>query len=245
VKIGTWSPIDEERFGVRTVKATVHTPADAAALVEECDREGAQLLIVRTPAAELPAAQALEERGCRIMDVLVYYARDVRDMPIPQDTAGVAVRRVRPDDADAVAAVARASFRGYGGHYHADPRLDRAACDEVYVSWAHRSCVSREAADEVLIADDGGAILGFLSLRRNSAEEGDGALFAVAPAARGRGIARALLLRALEWCREQGMQRMVISTQVTNVAVQKVWTRAGFEPHHALLTFHRWRGSSC
>ena len=43
-------------------------------------------------------------------------------------------------------------FSGYLGHYHADPRLDRAKCDEVYLSWAERSCVDPSVASKVLVA---------------------------------------------------------------------------------------------
>ena len=33
---------------------------------------------------------------------------------------------------------------------------------------------------------------------------------------------------------------MVLSTQVTNLAVQKVWSRLGFEPSRSYYTFHLW-----
>jgi len=45
--------------------------------------------------------------------------------------------------------VGRELFHGYLGRYHADDRLDRGKCDELYTSWAYCSCVSREVADEV------------------------------------------------------------------------------------------------
>ena len=37
-----------------------------------------------------------------------------------------------------------------------------------------------------------------------------------------------------------GVRRCLISTQVDNVAVQRVWARLGFEPSGALHTFHLW-----
>ncbi len=234
------SALDEERFGYRTAKAVVHDDAEAAASVDDAGNLGAKLLIVRCRAEDLHAAQMLEERGARLMDVLVYYARDLRKHPIPADVGGVPVRPLRDGDADAVAAIARDSFAGYLGHYHADPRIDRAKADEVYVSWAYRSCVSRDVAHEVLIADDGAALLGFATLRRNAPDEGEGVLFGVAPAAQGRGIYRSFMIGGMNWCVAQGAARMVVSTQITNIAVQKVWTRLGFEPHKSYLTFHRW-----
>jgi GNAT superfamily N-acetyltransferase len=240
MSIAELSALDEERFGYRTAKAVVRNDAEVVAAVDEARALGAKLLIVRCRADDLHAAQTLEERGARLMDVLVYYSRDLRKHPIPTDAGEVPVRPLRSGDADPVAAIARDSFAGYLGHYHADPRIDRGRADKVYVSWAQRSCLSRDVADEVLIADDGASLLGFATLRRNSPDEGEGVLFGVAPAAQGRGIYRSFMIRGMEWCVAQGAARMVVSTQITNIAVQKVWTRLGFEPHKSYLTFHRW-----
>lgn len=83
-------------------------------------------------------------------------------------------------------------------------------------------------------------LLSFATLRLNSQEEGEGVLFAVHPEAQGRGIYRALILEGMRWCMQQKVASMVVSTQITNIAVQKVWVRAGFEPSHAYYTFHVW-----
>jgi len=47
-------------------------------------------------------------------------------------------------------------------------------------------------------------------------------------------------LGALRWFEARGRSRMLISTQITNVAVQKVWIRLGFEPSKSYYTFHKW-----
>jgi GNAT superfamily N-acetyltransferase len=82
--------------------------------------------------------------------------------------------------------------------------------------------------------------VGFATLRLNNPEEGEGVLFGVGPLAQGQGIYRSFMIHGMEWCLQQGMTRMVVSTQITNIAVQKVWTRLGFEPSHAYYTFHKW-----
>ena len=150
------------------------------------------------------------------------------------------MRALQAEEAGAVVAIAREAFSGYLGHYHSDPRLDRRQCDEVYIDWAHRTCASSDPAQGVLVAAEQGRVLAFATMRVNSAEEGEGVLFGVAPAAQGRGIYRSLMLAGMRWCGERGCARMVVSTQVTNVAVQKVWTRVGFEPSAAYYTFHKW-----
>ena len=175
------------------------------------------------------------------MDTLVYYAQNLAAGEIPPDTSNVLVRPVRRgEEEDMVQAVAADSFRGYFGHYHADSRLDRKKCDEAYTSWALLSCTRRDVADEVLVADLDGSIVGFATLRLNTPDEGEGVLFAVAPSTQGEGIYRSFMIHGMRWCLSKGATRMVVSTQITNTAVQKVWTRLGFEPSHAHYTFHKW-----
>ena len=104
---------------------------------------------------------------------------------MPDDTGSSFVRPINPGEVDPVREIAAASFAGYTGHYHADSRLEREACDDVYSSWAASSCVDRSVADEVLVAViDDADLVAFATLRSNSADEGEGVLFGVAPRAR-------------------------------------------------------------
>jgi GNAT superfamily N-acetyltransferase len=234
------SQIDEERFGIRTARASHVTLETLPPILDFCFRTDVTLLIARCDASDLRVAQAMEIKGFSLMDTLVYYARDLTGPAIPQDTGKITPRPIAIGEEEKVKAVAAQSFRDYSGHYHADTRLERSKCDEAYVSWAVRSCVSREVADEVLVAKQNSDILGFATLRLNSADEGEGVLFGVTPYSQGRGIYRSFMIHGMRWCLAKGASRMVVSTQITNIAVQKVWTRLGFEPSHAYYTFHKW-----
>lgn len=234
------SAIDGERFGILVARASVVAGDTLPSVNDFCRQKGVALLIARCPASEHRTAQAMERNGFSLMDTLVYYARDLGKMPIPSDNGKVSVRPVRPGEEEAVKRIAADSFRGYFGHYHADDRLGRKECDEVYTSWAVRSCISRDVADEVLVADLEGDIVGFATLRLNSPEEGEGVLFGVSPSAQGHGIYRSFMIHGMDWCVSKATRRMVVSTQITNIAVQKVWVRVGLEPSHAWYTFHKW-----
>jgi GNAT superfamily N-acetyltransferase len=213
---------------------------DLPAVFDFCDRNDVELLIARCAVEDIEVAQALESAGAQLMDTLIYYSRDLTKSPVPQESASVVIRPLQPGDEVAVGDVAAASFKNYSGHYHADSRLDRAKCDEAYTSWAVRSCLSREIAAEVFLAEFDGRPAGFATLRVNSAEEGEVVLNAVAPFAQRYGIYRHLVITAMNWCLSWGANRVLISTQITNIAVQKVWVRLGFEPKRAYYTFHRW-----
>jgi GNAT superfamily N-acetyltransferase len=234
------SAIDEERFGVRIARAPRVARDRLPSILEFCRGHAAAMLIARCPVSDLPAAQAMEQEGFRLMDTLVYYTCALSAAAFPTIDAAVSVRSIRPGEAAEVVRVAAESFRGYQGHYHADPRLDPAHCDAAYASWAERSCASRELADDVLVADLDGRIAGFHTLRCNSREETEWVLGGVAPWARGRGVYQAIMVAGLRWGIARGVERMIISTAIANIAVQKVWTRLGFEPTHAFYTFHKW-----
>ena len=234
------SAIDEERFGISTARAPEVTLEDLPSIMHFCRANGVVFLIARCLAYNLRAAQAMEREGFALMDTLIYYGRDLVKEVKLSDTGKILVRQIRPGEEHKVKAIAAEAFRGYSGHYHADERLDRAKCDEVYVSWAFLSCVSRNVADEVLVAELDESIVGFATLRLNSQEEGDGVLFGVAPSFQGQGIYTSLIIHGMEWCLSKGATRMVYSTQITNIGVQKALTRVGFEHSHAYYTFHKW-----
>jgi GNAT superfamily N-acetyltransferase len=205
-----------------------------------CRIEHVCFLIARCSTQDLAAAQAMENLGFSLMDTLVYFRRDIQSQPLPERRKVPTRHVIVPDDVENVRQIAREAFRGYDSHYHADLRLDRAVCDDVYVDWAVRSCSQKDLADEVLIAEEGEESQGFLTLKILETNDGDGRLFAVAPRAQGRGVGQALLVDGLYWCLEQGLQGMVISTQITNRVSQASWVRVGFTPHQSFYTFHKW-----
>lgn len=234
-----FSEIDSGRFGVRVARA--HIVSDRLSRVLDfCATERIDLLVARCRTSDLEAAQGMGSKGFLLMDTLLYYSFDLTKKEIPEDPCEVRVRRLLPGDEAEIPRVAAAAFKGYMGHYHADRRLDSSQCDEAYRSWAERSCTIDKVADEVLVAEIGGKVAGFATLRLNSPQEVEGLLYAVAPESQGKGICRLFMIRSLQWCRAQGAKRMVISTQVTNVSMQKVWCRTGFEPSHSYYTFHKW-----
>jgi GNAT superfamily N-acetyltransferase len=233
------SAIDKERFGIVTARDphfTVETLKDA---LRFCRENAVQMLVARCASDDLPAAQAMERAGGRLMDTLVYYLR-ILDRPFPEQERSAPVRLLQPGDTPGVCRVAAECFRGYIGHYHADPLLDRAKCDEVYVSWAERSCLDHSVASTVLVAEDGERIAGFLTILKRSPEEQEIILNGVDPAVQRHGIYRALVLAAMSHARTSGAKRLTVSTQLINTAVQRAWTRLGFESSRSYYTFHLW-----
>ncbi|HEY1420476.1 MAG TPA: GNAT family N-acetyltransferase [Candidatus Dormibacteraeota bacterium] len=233
------APLESARFGVKTARADGMTAAALGAALDYCQAGGVQLLIARCPVEDLMATHAFGAAGFELMDTLVYYERDLVGSPV---TGGSPAQfaLLQADDIDPVEAIARECFRNYGGHYHADSRLDRDACTEVYASWARSCCEQKDPAGFVLVVREAGRTVGFSAFRRNDESEGELLLGAVLPAARGAGLYRRLTTEGMARLQSSGATRFLTSTQLGNWSAQASWTAAGLRPFRAFHTFHRW-----
>jgi hypothetical protein len=243
------STLDFERFRVRTAKLTIADPSDAAAAIADARELGFELLIARCDTQRLDCAQALELAGFRLMDTLVYYTQQLSIRREPKLAAGYRWRLAGPGDAHAVETLAREAFQGYLGHYHADPRLDRQACDDVYADWARRSCVDPSVTAAVVLIEqlrDGHRpeLAAFAAHTRADASTWDGALYGVGPSHQGRGLYAELIAFGGAQGAERGHSVMLYSTQITNLPVQRSLCKQGFLPLRSNYTFHAWPSRS-
>jgi ribosomal protein S18 acetylase RimI-like enzyme len=136
------------------------------------------------------------------------------------------IRRARPEDLAAVGEVTVAAY--------AECAADAVDGFAVFLKAAARR--DREAELWVATPDDSEEILGTVttcpegSVWREVAEPGEGEfrVLAVAPAARGHGIATALLEHVVHRFRSEGAPRIVMSTQPGMVTAQHLYQAAGF-----------------
>ncbi len=236
------SAIDEERFGIRTARATYVSAGTLPEVLDFCKAHGVILLVARCSVSDLDAVHLMEQQEFLLMDTLVYYRRPL-DASVPADSnSEVQIRPLREGEAETVRGIAREAFRGYFGHYHADPRLERPLADDGYQSWAYRSCVEPGFCDQVLIAEYRDRMVGFVTLKLHQGTEGEFVVSGVLPAIQGKGVYRFLILKGMHWFVSRGATWAFTSTQIQNRAPQKVWCRLGFEPDAAYYTFHKWFG---
>lgn len=236
----TLSPLDSRRFGLVVARNPRMTCAHLGAANAFCREHQVDMLIARCPTPDTPTVHCLEGDGFRWMDTLVYWRRDLTKQPIPARAAESPIRPLRAEDEAGVTSLARAAFADYGGHYHADARLNREACTAVYVDWAKNCCTQPGFADIVLGVEHDQTILGFMALKDVGERTCDISLVAVAPVAQGRGLFRALLVAALHWMTERAYTTAEYSCILTNIAAQAGLARVGFELDHSVHTFHKW-----
>ena len=91
----------------------------------------------------------------------------------------------------------------------------------------------RSPQHEVLVAEDGGAIVGSYYLRANNRGGGSHVAncgYVVAPPAMGRGVARAMCAHSLELARSRGFRAMQFNFVIaSNERAVRLWQGCGFE----------------
>jgi ribosomal protein S18 acetylase RimI-like enzyme len=134
----------------------------------------------------------------------------------------IAIRPATQQDDDAIWAILQPTFRA-GETYPIARDISRA---DALAYW-------RTPGNDVMVAEDNGAVVGTYYLRANN--KGGGAHVAncgyvVAPAATGRGVARAMCLDSLERAKARGFTAMQFNFVIsTNSRAVMLWQRCGFE----------------
>jgi GNAT superfamily N-acetyltransferase len=135
---------------------------------------------------------------------------------------GVVIRPATAEDHEAIWAILEPVYRA--GETYCIPRdITR---DDALADWFARPFTA-------FVAEFDGQVLGTSHVGANRPGGGShvaNASFATAPAARGRGIAKALVTHAKAWAKDQGFRAMQFNFVVaTNEDAVHSWKKAGFE----------------
>lgn len=186
----------------------------------------------RLDASDLSGLHALEQAGFITVDCLLTFALDVNSAPATDVAEGINIRLATGADSEATAELARKAY--IYDRFHADPAVPADKADELHAEWLRDSCAGR-AVDAVILAEDEKGLAGFVTckLQRDTASHlgkliGTIVLVATARRARGRGIARATTLAALEWFRAQSVEIVEVGTQLRNIPASRVYQSCGF-----------------
>lgn len=236
-----FSPTESARFGLRIFRANLEQ-VDACALRAELERVRADVAILRIPAHALALVHELGETGLQpvIADTLVHYSVALdRNAASSLCNPSLRLKLARDGDADAIATMARIIFANYVSHYHANPLFDANAIADGYAEWAARCVPQNDEGYSASIIELAGTAVGFSCIRICAAtQQAHGVLNGVMPAARRSGVYRDMLRATLAQLTGAGIARFLISTQVHNVVVQRVWADEGLRLERAENTVH-------
>ncbi len=152
------------------------------------------------------------------------------DMPKPLPPA-MAVRPAAPADSEAVARLFNLSFRDTFGHNYPPDELDEflTTFDGAFY---HRAITAPESA--VMLGTLGGEPAGFCLLGQQQLPVTTGKRWWVVqqlyllPAAKGSGMADAMLDWALDTSRDRGFQELYLTVWIDNPRARRFYERRGF-----------------
>jgi GNAT superfamily N-acetyltransferase len=238
IKISEW---DTVHFGIQVYKTEIESASQENVIPDFRHQDGIGLLICRCNTSYVSQIHALEKSGFELMGTLVKYSAEIDKLPNTRSNqTGTLVRSFQKDDISFIADIAGNSFKGYSDHFHSDPRLDPEKCDDLYREWAVNSCSDKNLADKVIVAELSDNVAGFVTIKRKNADTGDFVLAGVREDTRGKGIYQRLIAAGIDWCRENGLNRVESSTQINNYTVQKVWSHLGLRMDASVYIFHKW-----
>lgn len=234
------APLESSRFGLRVARGTFEQ-IDERALARDILAQRLDVAIVRLPTDQSRSIQRLSRSGLHAVhaDTLVYYETQLqRREPAALRNTDLAFSLALEEDQAALEELIEHTFAAYQSHYHANPRFPAGSILAGYRQWA-RSYVGAADGRQTWVARRGGRIVAFACCRGEA--DGltcEGVLYGVHPDHAGGGLYGDLIRHTQAAFRSQGFQRMRVSTQIQNFAVQKVWAREGFVLVQAYDTFH-------
>lgn len=117
------------------------------------------------------------------------------------------------------------------GRFHRDFNLPRTKADLRYNNWLRQM----HAAGDAFGLRYGGELAGFIAVSGNRL-----ALHAMAPAYRGRGLAKYLWTAVCQKLFSHGHNALCSSISATNLAAANLYGSMGFRFRHSLDVYHRW-----
>jgi GNAT superfamily N-acetyltransferase len=224
---------DSDHFGLkigRAIGCSPDTPQRAAGWALARDLDCVYLLADARDAETLRSAAAA---GFRMVDIRVTLSADVARL---DDEAGIRVAVA--GDIPTLSRLAAQSHRN--SRFYADGKFPADRCDALFAAWMERSCIDRDFAGVVFVADVGGEPVAYITCSNNLGVGYIG-LIAVDESHRGRGLGGLLLKQAHAWFHRQGASRVQVVTQGANTTALRMYERGGFYVDRVQLWFHWWR----
>lgn len=231
--------VESRRFGLQVLNI------QCGLLSEDKDDELSEALftnkfdvaVVRYPSSLETFGMRLSSKDLRVIcaDSTVYWGISVRQGFSNEIPTNVRVQRVNDEYLSQIETVIRSSFANYRSHWHYNSRTSDIRMEDAYFEWV-RNKINDAGSNCYLMFLDNEAV-GF-ALTEFANHFGDVLLAGIARGFQALGLYKYLLTQIEYDMSLAEIQKMVISTQSRNIAVQKAWARYGLIPLMTVQTVH-------
>jgi 3-hydroxybutyryl-CoA dehydratase len=233
----SYSRVESDRFQL-SVHRFKYDEVDRDAL-REIRAAKPDIAIVRIPSEKVDQVARLELYGVAplVTDTLVYYGRDLSESDLGEIRNRDLEFRLGSDkDRDRLSHLIGEIFAGYRNHYAGNPILPGSEILDGFVEWG-LSYLQEDEDYICWVLYDGERPVAFANCKRYD-DCLEGVLFGVSSEYSGRGIYGDLMTFTQRDAIRRDCTRMIVSTQIQNLAVQKAWVRRGFRLYESWNTVH-------
>ena len=169
-------------------------------------------------------------------DTLVYYYLNLENYkPKSLKNQDLTFIKAKKDDVTVLQKMVKVIFKNYKNHYSSNKYINTDDALEGYVQWviSFLDCSNKD----VFIVYRNEKPIAFATCEY-SQDDIEGVLFGVMPDASGGGVYSDIIRFTQAHYQKKGIKLMKVSTQIQNLAVQKVWSREGFMLQDSYSTIH-------
>lgn len=197
--------------------------------------DGPVFAYAKLKAGDIADVSQLADTGFRVVDTALTFDRQISG-PQP-DQQGPGIRFSRSEDREAVARIARRSFRF--SRFHLDPFFPKHLADEIKSSWAGNYFEGKRG-DGMVVAERDGCIVGFLQLLWTEHDCLVVDLIGLDSAWQRQGIGREMLVYAAVHGTGGGRlpATMRVGTQAANTPSVRLYESLGFRLTAAQYVMH-------
>lgn len=240
-----YSKLESKRFGLCVFRGGVQTHIDPTYIKHFIEQNQVDVLIFRIHAQDQHQIYQIHRLGYEtlVADTLVYYERALKGMKSVYRNTDLTFEFAQKKDQTILNQLTDDIFQHYTNHYFSNPNFDKQSIVDGYKEWA-LSHISQsydlKQTDKLLwLIKKNAQYVGFTACKVEKANHTfNGVLNGIASHARRLGIYEDMIRFMCQYFEQRGFERMRISTQVQNYAVQKVWARNKFHMTQAYLTIH-------
>lgn len=111
--------------------------------------------------------------------------------------------------------------------------------EKLYLEWLKQS-VNGNYALELFVAKNKETLSGFITIQKVSEEIATIGLIAVNKSCRGEGIAKELIIKAINYCKENKFTTLEVATQKENIPAMNLYNKLGFREKKIKYIYHIW-----
>lgn len=186
----------------------------------------------KVPTSDVRLSRALQTRGFVVIDTALTF-----ECAEPVIASGATARPAAARDRKACAEIAETAF--VFSRFHLDPEIPNRLADRIKREWVENFFRGTRGT-EMIVAEWGGSLGGFLMLVDGGRRERIIDLIAVAPEFARKGLGRAMIAFAAKTAREAGSapSKWVVGTQAANIPSVKLYESIGFRLATSQFVLH-------